>query len=339
MAFEIQHFSPVGGQSRIGNSSAIWSYESTLDSLITVLADNYFDELATIVLPGDFINVSINMSHTVLIVATTSLHPSRVVIEEKVITHVIAFNPDEIHGLILWLDAANTDTITDNLGRVSQWLDKSGNNNHAKQVIANAQPLTGQVSINGLNTVTFAGGKDGSGNPGSEHMVIEPSSEILETPKIDHTILFVMGLHTLVNAVDCLLAWNASGGNNVELFCFRESSGEFETVGTGQIGSHVLIEVPPPLIDTTMLVSLDIAHSDFILTRLNGVLESNEVIGTVTFDSSRFTLCAEFDGTTTPGNFLEADICEILLYDHALALPELESIEAYLGNKWGISLG
>lgn len=43
-------------------------------------------------------------------------------------------------GLIMWLDADDTTTIILNGSTVSQWSDKSGNNNHATQSTASLQP-------------------------------------------------------------------------------------------------------------------------------------------------------------------------------------------------------
>jgi len=54
-----------------------------------------------------------------------------------------------------WWDASDTDTITDSGGAVSQWNDKSGNNNHLTQGTASAQPVTGTRTINGLNVIDW----------------------------------------------------------------------------------------------------------------------------------------------------------------------------------------
>lgn len=56
----------------------------------------------------------------------------------------------------LWLDAADTSTITHSSGAVSQWNDKSGNGRHVTQGTAAAQPTTGASAINGRNVIDFA---------------------------------------------------------------------------------------------------------------------------------------------------------------------------------------
>ncbi|MDC1167903.1 hypothetical protein OAT36_03215, partial [Flavobacteriaceae bacterium] len=60
----------------------------------------------------------------------------------------------------LWLDANDPSSITNdsNNGLVSQWNDKSGNNNHLTQGTDANQPTTGTRTQNGLNVLDFDGG-------------------------------------------------------------------------------------------------------------------------------------------------------------------------------------
>ena len=59
----------------------------------------------------------------------------------------------------LWLDAADTTTITSSgsPARVSQWNDKSGNGRNVVQATGAAQPTTGANTKSGLNVITFDG--------------------------------------------------------------------------------------------------------------------------------------------------------------------------------------
>jgi len=60
----------------------------------------------------------------------------------------------------LWCDASDEDTITDAAGSVSQWDDKSGNVLNLEQTTAADQPVTGSVTIGGLNALYFDGSND-----------------------------------------------------------------------------------------------------------------------------------------------------------------------------------
>jgi hypothetical protein len=55
----------------------------------------------------------------------------------------------------LWLDAADSDTITESGGAVSQWADKSGNARDARQETGSLQPTTGANTLGGLNVITY----------------------------------------------------------------------------------------------------------------------------------------------------------------------------------------
>lgn len=57
---------------------------------------------------------------------------------------------------ILWLDAADTSTITASSGAVSSWANK-GSLGSFGQATAIRQPTTGAATLNGLNILTFSG--------------------------------------------------------------------------------------------------------------------------------------------------------------------------------------
>jgi hypothetical protein len=55
----------------------------------------------------------------------------------------------------LWLDAADASTITESGGKVSQWDDKSGNDNHLSQSNSGYQPQYNPTQLNGQGGVDF----------------------------------------------------------------------------------------------------------------------------------------------------------------------------------------
>jgi uncharacterized repeat protein (TIGR02543 family) len=59
-----------------------------------------------------------------------------------------------------WFDAADSTTLTPNVGNVSLWKDKSGNQNHASQATSTRRPASGSTSIGGVNAVAFDPSKD-----------------------------------------------------------------------------------------------------------------------------------------------------------------------------------
>lgn len=69
------------------------------------------------------------------------------------------WTPANISGLAAWYDAQDADTITESLGSISQWDDKSGNGRHASQGTGSQQPTynTTDADMNGFPSV----GRDG----------------------------------------------------------------------------------------------------------------------------------------------------------------------------------
>lgn len=70
----------------------------------------------------------------------------------------IEFSPLDLGNLLLWVEADYG--ITLNGSNVSQWADKSGNNNHLLQATAANQPTYATNQINGLPAITFDGTND-----------------------------------------------------------------------------------------------------------------------------------------------------------------------------------
>ena len=76
MSFLSENFSPIGGQARAGNAPAQWSYRSSTDSLETVLATGYFDEIATRLQATDYIISELSDTCAILTVETVTILPN-----------------------------------------------------------------------------------------------------------------------------------------------------------------------------------------------------------------------------------------------------------------------
>jgi len=64
------------------------------------------------------------------------------------------WTPSQI-STALWLDAADSSTITLNGSTVSQWNDKSGNGRHATQTTAANQPTYSVAALNGKSSIVW----------------------------------------------------------------------------------------------------------------------------------------------------------------------------------------
>ena len=70
------------------------------------------------------------------------------------------FGPATLSSLSLWLDASDSASITHLSNAVSQWNDKSGNNNHATQATTAKKPTFTADGLNGKPSITFDGSND-----------------------------------------------------------------------------------------------------------------------------------------------------------------------------------
>ena len=70
------------------------------------------------------------------------------------------WEPSQLSGLTLWLDASDASTITLNGSNVAQWDDKSGNSRNASQTTAANQPIYTTNGMNGKPVISFDGFDD-----------------------------------------------------------------------------------------------------------------------------------------------------------------------------------
>ena len=109
------------------------------------------------------------------------------------------FVPNSFTGNVLWLDAADTSSITDDGGAVSRWFDKSGNANHTDiQSTGSKQPTTDATTQNSKNVIDFDGGD-----------TLELPSALYAIPNGNST-LFLVGAATDDAAVDAFISMEES---------------------------------------------------------------------------------------------------------------------------------
>ncbi len=73
------------------------------------------------------------------------------------INTVNVFSPTDISDLNLWLDAADSFTVSMNGALVAKWCDKSGNGNDVAQSLESRQPTYNYTGMNSRATLEFDG--------------------------------------------------------------------------------------------------------------------------------------------------------------------------------------
>lgn len=233
------------------------------------------------------------------------------------------FVPTHLPGCELWLDAADTDTITSSSGGVSQWNDKSGFGRNVSQATSSAQPGTGSATQNGLNVLTFDGGD-----------WLSNTAPWLWAAESVTTVAVIKGA-AQSNAAP--IAEGYSGGNNPiyrwqvgvtntsQLACNIRNDAGTNLASDGNTGS-VVFDNAWHVASLTDETSRFVTHVDGIAGTTISVTRS----GTLTLD--RFAVGALLRGTAS--NHFNGSIAEIALFRGALNATQRRQLERHFRAKW-----
>lgn len=202
----------------------------------------------------------------------------------------------------LWLDAADSDTITLVSGKVSQLADKSGNSKHATQSSSSARPVVS--TLNNNSVLQFDGSDD--------YMQIAYSA----APSV--TIFYVQN----TSDSSYILLTNADGATGFGLVAENGSSATtiISNFGTPSIfcdGSPISWttrdNVHDGLSGATRMVCCNNANlSTWVNTRLSG-----------------YTLSTE--------RLFAGKIAEVIFVTGAISNGVQQKAEGYLAHKWGLT--
>jgi len=222
-------------------------------------------------------------------------------VNKRTLDAVLPFNPTQLTGLSLWLDASDVNTITEALGAVSAWNDKSGNGVDFAQASAPAQPETGVDKINSRNVLGF----DGTNQfmPASTSIT---AGTIFIIAELDPGFVDLAGLFNEAGANDENIKMDAAFqrffGNPV--FPPIPSSEDFTFDGSMRIDGAVEERVE--------------LNQPFVLTAL--ALAPGAFIPQVSQDFS--------------SRFWKGKIAEVIVYDRILTADEINQVEEYATQKW-----
>lgn len=229
------------------------------------------------------------------------------------------FNPRSISGLALWLDAADSATITTATG-VSIWADKSGNGRNATQTTGGKQPVRTKT-INGKSVITFQGTDDtmqiaanSAFNANSQTLIIVAK----QTAAANHSL------------------WFKGDSNAAEGVIIRyRTFDDFWLYQRNDNSGETLRQFPN---------TPTVARVYSIVLQPNS--QAGFVNGTTASPTGTATAAHTYDNNSGPwlgsrrdiGEYLDGDICEILHWSRALSTTERSRVERYLGSKWGITV-
>ena len=224
------------------------------------------------------------------------------------------FSPVDIAGCALWLDAADTTTITGG-SAVTAWNDKSGNGVNAASPIGTI--TTNSTPINKLNTIRF----------GTTSYLTIPSLT-LTTNITAFAVLRGVTTHGTGPAGYFFLG----RGNQPSFFTYTTGSGSFSALFAS--GNETDWSLPssnyfynnPGIVCVTNNASY---VNGTQLTLLSGSVPNNITAGTYT----SLLVGGRGSGFTDSVAF---DYAELIVYNTSLTTSQRQQVEGYLAAKWGL---
>ncbi|MCH7225885.1 hypothetical protein [Haloferula sp. A504] len=210
------------------------------------------------------------------------------------------WTPEELTTTVVWYDASDAETITENSGSVSAWNDKSGSGNHATQGNAGNQPEIGVQTLNGLPLITV--------RAGNKHMAVANGPNRL------------MGVGVVnirsTDASTILNIGSSTGGANE--FFIKHNQVSFDGTNAAS-GKYNLDGGAFSGFATNHSLTTSGAHI------WGGAYGSTSSLNTIL---NRIGLNSDNTGH---------DVGEILWFSNELSTEDRQNLEGYLAHKWGLA--
>jgi len=234
---------------------------------------------------------------------------------------------NNIPNLVLWLDAADIGTITDSGDpnfQVSQWDDKSDQNNNVVQSNVPQKPITNNNTINGRNVLVFDGVDDQLTN-----------FNFTALNEADGYTIFFVGRPFVLATDKTILAMTGTSENHglLLLMNFSDEYRFLHRMPYSNSGGDNL-EVVPVSVDPQILTFVrDKSGNTQEIIKDGVLLDSRTTPSDIYEDITHELILGTLKESTTQFPF-NGDMGEIIMFDRALTLNELEQVHAYLTNKW-----
>jgi hypothetical protein len=218
--------------------------------------------------------------------------------------------PDQIPGVIAWLDASDGSTVTQSGGAVSGWADRSGHSNDATQTTPGNRPTYVANAQNGRAVVRFAGG----------------GAQWLTLPALTPRAILVAGKKQALGNSNVIIG--ASGASDSYL-AFGTSSGLGNAIA--QNGSGAALAPSGSEVSWQVLGGVD--DGSAITAYRNGSAGTPASTGGATWSVDGIAV------NPTAGFRLAGDLGEVVLFDRVPSTADRQLMEGYLAWRWGAQAG
>lgn len=233
------------------------------------------------------------------------------------------FSPDSITGLKLWLDAADSATITLNGSNVSQWNDKSANAFNFDQGTAANQPARTLSGQNGKTVLTFSSNdflKNTSINWGASASTLFIVGKEDNAAGTGYQNFFTTGTGATGQWGYGIAANSPTDNNHIAIFDIGEGLQRFTNQMTNTNADIMCF--------TSNGISAGSVTADLFF---NGTADaSNPVTRSTTTSAAGAQLGAAASGSEA----YNGTICEVIMYDTILSSANRILVQDYLKTKW-----
>ena len=235
----------------------------------------------------------------------------------------ILAKPTQVDGCVLWLDAADAESVVGST--VTDWLDKSGNGNHLGTV-GGDPAYGGNYKINDKQVIYF----DGNDSIRKDSTVMSGATAatcfVVYQPTIDATSTSWCVLGTINNDN----YWYYTGNNDGYWGVFTNTRISSLPDDTHNYNSQ-----------NHTVICTSVAGSTYSIY-WNG--EADATVSGYDYSSNafnvgdRFIVGAGYNTSTSIGRYFKGYIAEVIAYSRELSDTERQSVEYYLSRKWAIPL-
>jgi len=229
------------------------------------------------------------------------------------------FIPTAISGCQLWLDAADSSTITIQTG-VSQWNDKSGQGRHVTQSTTSLQPVYSSVS----NALVF-NSNAWLGIPNALASITPTYTIFVVDKRASASVHFFIGMH------------DATGGNVALVLGYNGTTTSHHT--TAYI-TDCMVTIPAY---AGAAEPKRLARYDYTGSLRDTYINGGQLSTIQSFSATLPTWNNANIGAGyyTPGVsgldwWYVGNIHEIIFYNNVLTTAQAQQVESYLAQKWGL---
>lgn len=241
------------------------------------------------------------------------------------------FTPRSIADLGLWLDASATSSLTLNGNNVSEWRDLSGNARHYSQSSASAQPSGTAMTHNGLRVIDF--------DASNGQQLLGNAASLAATRNVSGlTVFAACKFDATIDPQPRPLVFFQGGGAGTR-FAFGVVNVPSLYGRRLDADSVVFVSAPDFITNPSVFTAIaDYANSDAFLYSGGSLLASNTSFQTNGNTSDTDSLASAIGSNAGATNVWDGWAGEIVVYRRALSVSERQSVERYLGAKWGITV-